>query len=388
MDLKKTMMWSGISGVLLFLPIAFYFSFQEGLSFALGGIWGAANLWLIKNLVSSLLSPAPKDPLKVIFLLVLKFPLLYGAITALFFTHLVPLHGFMMGFSLVLAILVTLSLGCAIGKKTMTALLLLASSPLMATLENEAPELPNVITLIYKSFSEAPQWALTLHHWQNIIFSIGIACLISLIFYLCARKSALIPKKFQNALEFFIEGFRDFVVGILGKEGEKYVPFLGTLFIYILVMNWFVLIPLMKSPSASINVTAGLAITVFVLVQYLNIRNWGIRGFLFHLAGSPKDGVGWAMVPLMLPIEILTQLTRPLTLALRLFGNVLGEDILIGVFALFGVGIFASFQAPIGIPLQIPFMFLALLTGLMQAGVFTLLSTVYILLSQPDHNVE
>lgn len=385
------MIWSGIFGLCLLLPISFYFSFQECLSFALGVIWGSANLWLIKNLVSALLSPPPKDALKVIYLLILKFPLLYGAIFAIFFTDFVPLQGFVMGFSLVLAMLITLSFSSAIGKKsTLTAIALFVNFPLIANggLEEEAPEVPNVISLIYKSFSEAPQWAILIHEWQNIIFSIGIACMISLIFYLCARNSALIPQKFQNGLEFFIEGFRDFIVGILGKDGEKYVPFLGTLFIYILVMNWFVLIPLMKSPSASINVTAGLAITVFILVQYLNIKNYGIRGFLYHLAGSPKDGIGWAMVPLMLPIEILTQVTRPLTLALRLFGNVLGEDILIGVFALFGVAVLSSIEAPIGVPLQLPFMFLALLTGLMQAGVFTLLSTVYILLSQPNHHVE
>lgn len=381
MDLKSTFKWSWLTTALLFFPISFYFSFSEGLSFALGVIWGSANLYLVKHLVSAILS---KDPLKVVLLLILKFPLLYGAIIAIFFWA--PLFGFTIGFSLVLATL--LLQGIKIGKATITGLLLLISTPLMASLEAEAPEVPNVISLIYKSFTEAPKWAVTLHDWQNIIFSIGIACLISLVFYLCARKSALIPRKFQNALEFFIEGFRDFIVGILGKDGEKYVPFLGTLFIYILTMNWFVLIPLMKSPSASINVTAGLAITVFILVQYLNIRNWGVKGFLYHLAGSPKDLVGWLMVPLMLPIEILTQLTRPLTLALRLFGNVLGEDILIGVFALFGVALFSSFEAPIGFPLQIPFMFLALLTGLMQAGVFTLLSTVYILLSQPDHQVE
>lgn len=351
---------------------------EQGLSFALGLLWGTANLWMIKHLVSAIIS---KDPLKVLFLLILKFPLLYGAIIAIFYW--LPLQGFALGFSVVLAVLLIRNVRLA-----MTAILLIASSPLMASLEAEAPEVPNVISLIYKSFTEAPKWAVVLHEWQNMIFSIGIACLISLVFYLCARKSALIPQKFQNGLEFFIEGFRDFIISILGKDGEKYVPFLGTLFVYILCMNWFVLIPLMKSPSASINVTAGLAITVFILVQYLNIRNWGIKGFLYHLMGSPKDVVGWAMVPLMLPIEILTQLTRPLTLALRLFGNVLGEDILIGVFALFGVAILSSFEAPIGIPLQIPFMFLALLTGLMQAGVFTLLSTVYILLSQPDHQVE
>lgn len=384
MDLKKTILWSLILSGLLALPISWSFSFQESISFAGGALWGSANLWLIKNLVSLCFATA-KDPFKILFLLLLKFPLLYGAIVCIFITEWLSLQGFAMGFSLVLTMLLTISFNNAIKTSALTVIALLASLPLTASLEEEAPEVPNVISLIHSSFSEAPAWAVFMHDWQNIIFSLGIAAAIAAIFYLCARESALIPKKFQNGLEFFIEGFQEFIVGILGKDGVKYVPFLGTLFIYILCMNWFVLIPLMKSPTASINVTVGLAIIVFTLVQYLNIKNWGFLGFLYHLAGSPKDTMGWIMVPLMLPIEILTQFTRPVTLALRLFGNVLGEDILIGVFALFGVAVFASYQVPIGIPLQLPFMFLALLTGLMQAGVFTLLSTVYILLSQNDH---
>ena len=106
---------------------------------------------------------------------------------------------------------------------------------------------------------------------------------------------------------------------------------------------------------------------------------------MYHMAGSPKNTMGWIMVPLMFPIELLTQFTRPLTLALRLFGNVVGEDILIGAFALFGVNLLLPYVHSVGLPLQIPFIFLAILTGLMQALVFTLLSTIYILLSVPQH---
>jgi F-type H+-transporting ATPase subunit a len=98
---------------------------------------------------------------------------------------------------------------------------------------------------------------------------------------------------------------------------------------------------------------------------------------LYHLAGSPKDAVGWMIAPLMFPIEILTQVSRPVTLALRLFGNILGEKIMLGFFALMGITLFYFF------PIQTPFMFLGLLTGVMQALVFTLLSTIYILLSVP-----
>lgn len=248
----------------------------------------------------------------------------------------------------------------------------------------DVPELPNAISLLYKNFHDVP-WIKFLHSFDTLFFSFLVSIFLSVLFYYGSRRKDLIPRPFQNCLELFVEKFRQFVIEILGAEGEKYVPFLGTLFIYILTMNWLVLIPLMKPPSSNFNITVALALCVFVLVQYLNIRNYGMLGFLYHLAGSPKDTLGWMMVPIMLPIEILTQFTRPLTLSLRLFGNVLGEDILIAAFALFGVAMVAHWGYPIGVPIQIPFMFLALLTGLMQAMVFTLLSTIYILLSSPEH---
>lgn len=256
------------------------------------------------------------------------------------------------------------------------------STPLHASLDADVPEIPNFITLLYKSFHA--DWIVWLHAWESIIFSLIVAVSISLLFYFGTRRRTLIPSPFQNFLEWTIENLRRFIIEILGSDGEKFVPFLGTLFIYILAMNWLVLVPLMKAPTSSFNITVALAICVFCYVQYLNIRNYGFFGFLYHLAGSPKGILGWALVPLLFPIELITQFTRPLTLSLRLFGNVVGEDILIGVFALFGVSLLSSSYVPVGLPLQIPFMFLALLTGTMQALVFTLLSTIYILLSIPQ----
>lgn len=236
------------------------------------------------------------------------------------------------------------------------------------------PEIPNFMTFLRKLLSNEAL-AKLLYAWESIIFSILIALMISLVFYFGTRKKELVPTGLHNFLEWMVETFRLFVIGILGPDGEKYVPFLGTLFIYILTMNLIGLVPLMKSPTASLNVTIALAICVFCYVQYLNIRNYGLKGFLYHLAGSPKDTVGWMIAPLMFPIEILTQVSRPATLALRLFGNIFGEKILLGFFAVVGVTFFFFF------PIQTPFMFLGLLTGVMQALVFTLLSTIYILLS-------
>ncbi|MBA2368748.1 MAG: F0F1 ATP synthase subunit A [Candidatus Protochlamydia sp.] len=249
--------------------------------------------------------------------------------------------------------------------------------------ESKVPELPNFITFLYQRF-QYTEWANFLHHWENLIFSLIIASLISLVAYLGTRRNSMIPSGLQNGLEFAIEKFRDLILGVLGPQGEKYIPFLGTLFIYIMTMNIFGMIPLMKSPSSNINITIALALCVFCLVQYLHIKHMGFLGFIYHLAGSPKSAIEWGLTPLMFVLELIAQLARPVTLALRLFGNILGEDILIGAFSVLGILVISHFMnSPVGIPLQVPFMFLALLTSLMQALVFTLLSTVYILLSIP-----
>jgi F-type H+-transporting ATPase subunit a len=245
---------------------------------------------------------------------------------------------------------------------------------------SQIPKNPNILTFLSHYLQDSP-WAKIIYDWESIIFSLFIGSVVSFVFYLGSYRQELIPSGFQNFLEWIVETFNSFIFGVLGEDGKKYVPFLGTLFIYILSMNLFGLIPLMASPSSNLNVTLALAICVFTMVQYLNIKNMGVRGYLYHLAGSPNSTLGWLMVPLMFPIEILTQISRPITLALRLFGNILGEKILVAFFAIVGITILHFF------PIQLPFMILGLLTNIMQAMVFTLLSTIYILLSVP-HSEE
>lgn len=244
-------------------------------------------------------------------------------------------------------------------------------------------EPPNILTLVYQLFQDTP-WAQFMHAYENIFFSIIAALLVALFFQIGLRKRDLIPEGAQNFVETVVESILKIISGILGSEGVKYIPFLGTLFIYILVMNLMGLVPLMKAPSSSLNITIALALCVFFYVQYLNVKNFGFFGFLHHMAGSPKNLQGWLLAPILFPLELLSQISRPVTLSLRLFGNVMGEEALIGYFALAGISYFIHDYFPLGLPLQLPFMLLGLLTSFMQALVFTLLSTVYILLSKPD----
>lgn len=244
------------------------------------------------------------------------------------------------------------------------------------------PELPNFITLLYSKYGKTA-FVHFLHTWENVVFSLIIILLLGILAYLSSRKKAIMPGKLQNFVETAVEGLDNFICGILGPKGRRFTPFLGTLFIYILCMNFLGLIPGMKSPSSSLNTTVALAISVFLYVQFTGIKNLGFLGYLAHLAGNPRDLVTWFLVPINLPIHIIGELAKPLSLSLRLFGNITGEDSLIAVFVGLGILSLSFLNLPIGLPLQIPFIFLALITGTIQALVFTLLSTIYFSLMLP-----
>ncbi len=232
-----------------------------------------------------------------------------------------------------------------------------------------AHELPNLVTLLAKKL-EGTAFAHYLHIWENVIFSLIIVCIISLVAYLASRKRALIPNRSQAFIEFIVGGLDDFVCGILGAKGKKYTPFIGTLFLYILFMNLFGLIPFMKSSTSSLSTTAALAICVFLYVQYTSIKEMGMVGYFDHLMGNPRGVIAFSIfVPLLLLIiHIITELVRPLSLALRLGSNIMAEDKLLAISANFGI---------IGVPLLFFSMLLTILFSVIQAVVFTLLSTVY-----------
>ncbi|MEZ4654197.1 MAG: F0F1 ATP synthase subunit A [Candidatus Eisenbacteria bacterium] len=216
-----------------------------------------------------------------------------------------------------------------------------------------------------------------LEKYENLIFALIATIILGLLTSRAMRKPEMVPGKLQNLIEYLFGGYYEFVRGVLGDEAKRYIPFVGTLFFYIWCMNWMGLVPGGHSPTASPYVTFPLAICVFLYVQYIALTRLGPIKYLAHLAGDPKDPVGWAMVPLMLPLHLIGELAKPLSLALRLFGNIMGEDTLLALFA--GLVVIAiPHVGGFGIPFHLPFMFLALLASTIQALVFSLLATIYI----------
>ena len=252
--------------------------------------------------------------------------------------------------------------------------------------KEEIPELTNLVMIIsriletlgYKNLGKL------LEDFQNpIIFTLVIIIPISIWAFMTYRKITFgpesevrkrIPKGFsQNFWEWIVQILTTFTVeGLgLGPRGRPYVPFIGSLFLFILLNNLLGVIPLMKSSTSSLNITLSLAVIVFLTVQIHGIRALGPLGWIEHLAGIERGNtITYFMVPLMFPLHVLGEMIKPLSLSLRLFGNIFGEDILLAV--LVGLG------AVYFMPFQTPFYFLALLTSLIQTMVFTLLACSYI----------
>jgi F-type H+-transporting ATPase subunit a len=263
-------------------------------------------------------------------------------------------------------------------------------------------ELLNFIHLITKYIHGTPLGDL-LHRFENILFTYLIIAFLGTLAYLASRNAKLVPGRLQSAFESIVSGLDGFVCGILGPEGRKYTPFLGTLFLYIWTMNMTGLVPLMKSPTGTSmtlslgalklpipTVTVALAILVFLYVQYIGIKKNGILGYLDHMAGTPRDVFGFVLLPIMFVIHVIGEFAKPLSLSFRLYGNIWGEDVLLAVFVGLGIGALAFLPIPAGVPLHAPFVLLAMVTGTIQAFVFTLLSTVYIAMMLPhdDHAHE
>ena len=185
------------------------------------------------------------------------------------------------------------------------------------------------------------------------------------------------PGRFQAFLEFVVVSLEGFVKNIAG-EGEMRVltPIIGTTFIYILSMNLFGLIPGFKSPTSDPNTTVAMALMAFVLVQYMAVSRLGLKKYALHFVGDP-----WWLGGLMVPLHIIGELARPLSLSIRLFGNIFGEETVIAVFVL----IVTSVLGNLLIPLQFPMMLFAIFGGFVQALVFSMLVSIYIAVAVGGH---
>ncbi|MEE2654170.1 MAG: F0F1 ATP synthase subunit A [Pseudomonadota bacterium] len=197
--------------------------------------------------------------------------------------------------------------------------------------------------------------------------------LVTLFLILGVRRRALVPGRWQSMAEISYEFVSNLLRDTVGNEGRKYFPFVFSLFMFILFGNMLGMIPYSFTFTSHVIVTFAMALTVFVGVTILGFVKHGIHFFSFFV----PPGVSIILWPLMIPIEVISYLSRPISLAVRLFANLTAGHTMLKVFAGFVVslGIVGGF---------LPFAFVVALTGLelliafLQAYVFTILTCFYI----------
>lgn len=193
---------------------------------------------------------------------------------------------------------------------------------------------------------------------RPVVTTWGIVLLLTLASWLVTRRLEKRPGRRQAALEILVTGIAGQITEIIGKDARPFLPLLGTLFIFLATANMSGVFPGVEAPTGKLETPAALALIVFFSVHYFGVRARGPIGYLASFA-QPKL--------IMLPLNLVSEVTRTFSLMVRLFGNVMsGEFILALVVALAGLFV------------PIPLMVLEILVGLVQAYIFTVLATVFI----------
>ena len=193
-----------------------------------------------------------------------------------------------------------------------------------------------------------------------ILLGVSVLCL-----FIRSRLSVDNPGRLQLALEEALSFLHGMLDDYVGPKGRNYLPLVGAIFIFILLGNLMGLVPGLKSPTSNFNVTLGCALTVFVYYQFQGFKEQGILGYLKHFLAPPGAPI-W-IAPIYLPIEIISHFSRILSLSVRLFGNIFGEDLVIIILA-----------SLVPFVVAVPMMVLGIVTAVLQAYIFAMLTTIYL----------
>jgi len=189
-----------------------------------------------------------------------------------------------------------------------------------------------------------------------------VVILISLVIGLIvSRKNKMVPDKTQNAIEVAVNGVYDMCMDIMGKDGKPYFPLVFAIGLYVLFSNVLGLVPGFSSPTANLNTTLAPALIVFVTYNFIGIKKHG-AGYIKHFMGP----ILW-LSPLMIVIEVIGHISRPVSLSVRLFGNIFGKEVLLMVLFML---------VPFLVPL--PIYFLGIFVAVLQTYVFMMLTMIYI----------
>jgi len=192
----------------------------------------------------------------------------------------------------------------------------------------------------------------------EVVVTWVIMAVLVLVSWLGMRRAQVRAGWLQSTVEVTVEAIADQVKAILRVDPWPYLPLLGTLFIYLVFANLSGVLPGVVAPTAHIETPAALALIVFFSVQFYGFKEQGLKGYIKRYL-EPN--------PLLLPLNLLSQITRSFSMMVRLFGNMMSHEFIIAI-VLFLAGLFVP----------VPFMLLGILIGLIQAFIFTVLAAVYV----------
>ena len=213
---------------------------------------------------------------------------------------------------------------------------------------------------------------------SNVLMVVGSALILATLYY-GARPRAIVPGRLQALAETAYSGIMDMTVGSIGEEGKRYFPFVFTLFFFVLMGNMLGLLPYSFTYTSHIAVTAGLALMVIVIVTVVALRGHGLHFFsYFFPQGAPK-----LLAPIIIPIEIISYLSRPVSLSIRLFANMVAGHVMFEVFATFivllaGAGAVTGAIGILPLALNVVLEGFELLVAALQAYVFAILTCIYL----------
>jgi F-type H+-transporting ATPase subunit a len=203
---------------------------------------------------------------------------------------------------------------------------------------------------------------------------------------LATRRMKVVPGRLQNAVEWAYEFGSDFAVGIGGEKARRYYPIFAGFFIFILISNWSGLVPpigkidQLRAPTSDVNITLGLALTSFVLFQGEGFHQLGVRGYLgkFFPVGEFRHGIGAGILAMYVGIiELFLEFVKPVTLSMRLFGNIYGGEVALAVISALTLAV-----------VPVALLGLEALLNLIQALIFSVLTLMFILIAIEGHESE
>lgn len=242
---------------------------------------------------------------------------------------------------------------------------------------------------------------------DHVTYTWVVMVILAAVALAATRSVALVPRGLQNFMEVVLEQFISLLDDVMGPPGRRFLPLIATLGLFILTGNLLGIVPGVAGPTANLNTTAACALVVFFTYHAIGIRTQGLLTYLNHFTGPMEWSLG--MVPiklLMVPIEVISHLARPLSLTLRLFGNMIGGHILLAIiFLLMGMDgligwalsgslggvVIGGLGSLIIVAFTVAFLYpLKILVAFLQAFIFVMLTMLYIsgAIAEAEHHAD